>query len=455
MTGTVVLITVFSVLMVLSVVNRRWLMFGILLVGGFPMGIFAAQDRFFGLYANGVYLFVILFAVLLALLYSVPTLLSLSLRFYGYVIFLLYCLASLLWTTDIEWGLRMLIKLAAPFVFFISMQSFLKSDRDFMHAERSIIIACLIVSTLAIINTLGNGVLAPDDNMFNVLHNYLTAPFMSPANYSFFIGSGAILCLSNIFNTKKPIYFFLTILLSFFLFWSFVRISMFGLIAAFALIYFLLSKNLIIKIMVPIIIVVVFTTCFFTLDKFRARMFKTDKVTLEMVLAANGNNIDKLIYTSGRSTLWREVYREFVTQSPLIGKGVGSTDSWLEMRKKGRLHSEYLRILCDTGIIGLFLYLGAIFQFYILLIRKYLSSNDNTVRIYSARALAGLTFYLFTLATDNSLNYISEFSLYIFTFMAFAFMSMRKTDKVSDSASVTLSIQSSHSIPGAEFQTTH
>jgi len=449
MTGTLVLITVFSALMVLSVVNRRWLMFGILLVGGFPMGVFAAQERFYGLYANGVFLFIILFAVAIALVRAIPTILINSLRYNGYMLFLLYCLSSLLWTTDIEWGLRMLIKLAAPFVFFIAMQAFLKKDQDFVVAERFIIIACLIVSMLAVINTLDNGVLTPNEDMFNVRHNYLTAPYMSPANFSFFIGSGAILSLSNIFNTKKRIYFFLTILLSSFLFWSFVRISMFGLIAAFALIFVLLSKNIIIRVTVPVVIIMVFITCFFTLDKFRSRMFKTDKVTLEMVFSANENNIDKLIYTSGRSTLWREVYREFVQQSPLVGKGIGSTDSWLEMRGKGRLHSEYLRILCDTGIVGLFLYLGAIFQFYILLIRNYYRSNDNTVRVYSARALAGLTFYLFTLATDNSLNYISEFSLYVFTFMAFAFIPRIKFDKISDSASLPFlpMKSSSHYIP--------
>jgi O-antigen ligase len=205
---------------------------------------------------------------------------------------------------------------------------------------------------------------------------------------------------------------------------------MFGLIAAFALIIILLSKNIVIKILVPIVIIVVFITCFFTIDKFRTRMFKTDKITLEMISSANGNDIDKLIYTSGRSALWRQVYREFVEQAPLVGKGIGSTDSWLEMRKKGKLHSEYLRILCDTGIIGLFLYLGAIFQFYILLIRNYFNSNDHTVRVYSARALAGLTFYLVTLATDNSLNYISEFSLYVFTFVAFAFISAKKFEAI-------------------------
>ncbi|HTG83154.1 MAG TPA: hypothetical protein VL949_14505, partial [Geobacteraceae bacterium] len=39
MTGTVILFAIFSTLMVLSVLNRRWLMLAILLVGGFPLFI--------------------------------------------------------------------------------------------------------------------------------------------------------------------------------------------------------------------------------------------------------------------------------------------------------------------------------------------------------------------------------------------------------------------------------
>jgi len=446
MTGTVILITVLTALLV----NRRWLMFGVLLVGGFPIGIFAAQERFSVLYANGAYLLVILLAVMIALLYAIPTFLSQSLRFYGYSIFLLYCITSFLWTSDFEWGLRMLVKFAAPFVFLISMQAFLKNNKDLELAESSIIVSCLIASTLAVINTLGNGVIAADDNMYNIQHNYLAAPFMSPANFSFLIGSGAILALTNLFKTKKITFFFLFFLFSFFLFWSFVRISMFALITAVALIILMLSKNIIIKLMIPVVIIVVFVMCFFTMDKFRNRMFKSDKVTLETVLSSNAKNIDDLIYTSGRTALWREVYKEFIIQAPLLGHGIGSTDSWLDRKKKGRLHSEYLRIVCDTGLVGLVLYVFAILQFYLLLIVNYFRNNNELVRVYCVRALAGLTFYVITLMTDNSLNYISEFALYVFSYLAFAFISTRRLENISEpSCLFRIPIQSSQPIPNS------
>jgi hypothetical protein len=272
-----------------------------------------------------------------------------------------------------------------------------------------------------VVNTLGNGVLAPGEDMYNVHHNYLTAPTMSPANYSFLIGSGAILALTNYFATRKLSYLYLFTLLAFFVYWSFVRISMAGLIAAIGIVFFMLSKNLAVKIVFPVVIFVVFVTCLFTVEKFRARMFKNDNVSMGTILSTKVHKLDTIIYTSGRSVLWQKAYREFLREKPLMGGGIGSVDSWLEKKFNGvRLHSEYLRIACDLGVVGLILYLLSISQFYAKLMVHFLRNNDPAVRSCTVAALAGLTFYLITFATDNSLNYISEFSMYIYTFMAFA-----------------------------------
>jgi O-antigen ligase len=429
MTGTVILFAIFSTLMVLSVLNRRWLMLAILLVGGFPVTIFMPQDNFFGLHAGGAYLTIILSALFLSFLFAIPNFFAQSFRYGFFLAFITYCLLSLSWTPDIGWGLRMLVKLASPFMFFIAMQAFFKEDLDLKTAERMITVCCLIVSALAVVNTVGGGVLAKGEDMFNVRNNYLTAPFMSPANYSFLIGSGAILALCNLLQTRKVSHFLLFMLLSVFVFWAFVRISMVGLIAAIAVVFFLHTRNVAIKFMIPLTIVLIFVVCFFTVDKFRARMFKSDKVSLETVMGTDLNKIDKLIYTSGRTQLWRKVNTEFFHKAPLVGMGIGSVDYWLERNFKGRLHSEYLRILSDTGLVGLCLYLLSILQFYARLVGLYLRSKDPDVQKYTAMALAGLTFYLITLATDNSFNYISEFGLYIFTFMAFAFVSERTREE--------------------------
>lgn len=431
MTGTVVLATVFSALMAMSIVNRRWLILAILFGGGFPVGLLMPHEQFFGLYANGAYLFVILCSIVISLFFAIPDLFSQTLRYNCVFIFLLYSLFSLLWTTDIEWGVRTLVKLASPFIFFVAAQAFLKREQDLKIATRMIFACCLIVSLLAVINTLGNGVLAPGEGIYNVRHNYLAAPYMSPANYSFLIGSGAILALTNLLTTRKFSYLLLSILFTTLVFWSFVRISMAGLIAAIGMVFFLLARNLAVKVVFPLMIFVVFVTCLFTVEKLRTRMFKSDKVGMETVLSSEVNKLDTIIYMSGRTSLWRKAYNEFLQKRPMTGRGIGSVDSWLERNFNGvRMHSEYLRIACDLGVLGLILYLLAICQFYARLLALYLRNNDPVVRSYTVTALAGLTFYLITFATDNSLNYICEFSLYIYTFMAFAFISARKWEVI-------------------------
>jgi hypothetical protein len=255
---------------------------------------------------------------------------------------------------------------------------------------------------------------------------------MSPANYSFLIGTGAILALTNLLTTRKLSYLFLFILFTIFVFWSFVRISMVGLVAAIGMIFFLLTRNFAVKIVFPVMIFIVFFTCLFTVEKFRTRMFKSEKVGIETVFSTEVNKLDNIIYTSGRSSLWRKAYVEFLEKRPITGRGIGSVDSWLEKYfNGGRLHSEYLRIACDLGVLGLILYLLSIFQFYARLLALFLRNNDPVVRCYTATALAGLTFYLITFATDNSLNYISEFGLYVYTFMAFAFIAAREREDIS------------------------
>ncbi len=423
MTGTVVLIGVFSALAALAVANRRWLMFALLLVGGFPVSMLMPRETFFGFYPGGAYLFVILAVLAIALLFRFPTLLGHSVRSSGFLAFLLYSLLSLLWTPDIGHGLRMLVKLASPFIVLIAMQTFLEDERDLRIAGWMVLACCLAVSALAVINTLGHGILgAGGDDPYFLRKNFLTPPTMSPANYSFLASSGALLALAGWLGSRRPIWLVVFLLLAVCVFWAFTRIAMAGLIVATGVLIFLLSRNMAVKLIFPIVIGIAFFASFFFVDSFRARMFKSEKVEAGMVMTTDLKLLDKLVFTSGRTLIWHRVNEKFFHQAPMAGKGVGSVDAWLERNMNStRLHSEYLRIASDTGLVGLSLYLLALAQFFAQLIVQYRRNTDPVVRKYSALAMAGLTFYSITLATDNSLNYISEFGLYVYAFLAFAF----------------------------------
>lgn len=428
MNGTVILIVVFSVLGALAVANRRWLMFGLLLVGGFPVSMLIPHETFFALYPGGAYLFVLLGALVTALLFRIPALLAHAVRYGGFLVFLLYSLFSLLWTDDIGFGLRMLAKLASPFVVLIAMQIYLAEERDLKIAGRMVLACCLAVSALAVINTLGHGILGwgGGDEAWFLKKNFLVAPTMSPGNYSFLAGSGALLALAGWLGSRRPACLVVFLALTLCVFWAFTRIAMGGLIVATGLMIFLLSRNAAVKIAFPVLIAVMFFASFFFVDSFKARMFKSERVEIGALATTDLTLLDKMVFTSGRTRIWQRVNREFLYKSPFAGRGVGSVDAWLE-RNMGstRLHSEYLRIVSDTGLFGLVLYLLALGQLFGQLIVRYRLVRDPLVREYTALALSGLTFYVITLATDNSLNYVTEFGLYIFAFAAFSFVAAR------------------------------
>ena len=62
--------------------------------------------------------------------------------------------------------------------------------------------------------------------------------------------------------------------------------------------------------------------------------------------------------TSGRLEVWPEIIGQ--CDSPVLGAGVGAADSYAQEAGPGfsEPHNEYLRIWCDTGVVGSLLLWG-------------------------------------------------------------------------------------------------
>src|SRR5439155_6776540 len=60
------------------------------------------------------------------------------------------------------------------------------------------------------------------------------------------------------------------------------------------------------------------------------------------------------IDTSGRDMIWRRLWEDMVITSPLVGHGLGSANYFLSSLVGRPMvpHSELLRLLADTGILG-------------------------------------------------------------------------------------------------------
>ena len=132
----------------------------------------------------------------------------------------------------------------------------------------------------------------------------------------------------------------------------------------------------------------------------------------------------RAINSSGRSALWEAAFEHSRDFSPLTGGGLGSTDSWLKDKEGGeQLHSGYITLYLDLGIIGLSLFIVALGKAAVWCYRLKFAVPQREGKIHQACSLGGLVFYAITLVTDNSITYVTEIGIYVFALLAFSVVS--------------------------------
>jgi hypothetical protein len=125
------------------------------------------------------------------------------------------------------------------------------------------------------------------------------------------------------------------------------------------------------------------------------------------------------IDSSGRMATWKLVLDNFFWPNPLIGSGLGSTQSWFYRGGHKTLmveHSEYVRLLADTGVIGLGLYLMIMISAMKTLWGIYHRANHPLTRYLSIVGLCMFPAYLACMGFDNVLNYVLPAGQYPFAF---------------------------------------
>jgi len=402
-----------------------------LITGAFPMMLIVPGQRFFefvgGINAQALYLFIITVLLLSVLTLDIEKTISKAMSYFWFFLFILFCIISFTWTQDTVFGLRMLVKLLAPFLFLIGILVYFGSE-DTAKSERFIIFLAVVVLLLGVFNLLSQGALGPLKGTKGWGGgDVLSAPYMSPANFSFFMGTVALISLANFICVRKMIFFILYVAFSGAVLWAYTRISMAGLLIGSAMLVFMLLKSTMTRIIIPSTMAVLLLVSVFTVDSIRSRMFfNAQEISLSTALS-NPNTLAESINTSGRTYLWGEAYKHFKHSSEITGAGIGSVDKWLEsFRRTDALHSEFIRLYFELGMLGLLFYVMALIQMYSISFRIYRNYDDKTTQKYSSIAVAVLSFYVITLITDNSLNYVTEFGMYVFATQGLAMVAANR-----------------------------
>lgn len=415
-------------MMYFTFTSSKNLVLFVLAIGGIPLTTFMPDLVLLGflggLSPQAAFLFFIVAALGFVLMFSNGVLFQEMLRFNVYSLFIIYTAFSVFWGDDFIYGLRLFVKLLSPFLLYLAVISFIKNNEDLKKIENALYFCVLVVLVLIAINYLTGGAIGGDKVKYKWIPlGVLTAPYMSPANFSFFVSSIALYSVARFLFTKENKYFVIFVILSFAVFAAFTRIAMAGLVVGTGICVFMLIRNKMIKVMFPLVLIFGFVLMLFTVDKFRDRMFyNADEFSFSQAIESP-EMLEKNFDTSGRIFLWANVLERYKDSSVLFGGGVGSLDLLMDKEFKSlELHSEYLRLFLDLGLVGLVLYLLGMLQ---MLYRLFRMKSETYYCLYSSVAIAGIAYYLITLFTDNSLNYVTEFANYIFLFIGLAVVATR------------------------------
>lgn len=121
------------------------------------------------------------------------------------------------------------------------------------------------------------------------------------------------------------------------------------------------------------------------------------------------------INMEGRQVLWAILLRNFMN-APVTGLGMGSSSAILARYFNADAalvaHNEYIRLLVDTGIIGLGLFAVAVTRWFVHVVRAG-AADDPTVRELAGPAVGLIAAWVVISLTDNPLDYYSAFTQFV------------------------------------------
>jgi len=131
----------------------------------------------------------------------------------------------------------------------------------------------------------------------------------------------------------------------------------------------------------------------------------------------------------GRQALWAIGAQGFIAD-PATGLGLGSSSALIRENLPGFaadvVHNEYVRLACDLGLIGVLLYFIAVMKWFAGAARGLLRGNA-LVHEYAYPAIGGIIGWALIAITDNAFDYYSYFTQYIGFLCAGTLVALRLT----------------------------
>lgn len=156
-------------------------------------------------------------------------------------------------------------------------------------------------------------------------------------------------------------------------------------------------------------ILAIFVVAIFTIPSVKDKMFAGEDKTLADFQEGRITMDD--IDSNGRFAMWKWSFDTYYDGREMIGSGTGNLQRAFYALEHGIgsikiVHNDYVQILCDNGLVGMFLFGGA---FFFLIVHSFVVFQKRRypwyIKVCAITAGASAAGVLLTMYTDNVMNY--------------------------------------------------
>jgi hypothetical protein len=340
---------------------------------------------------------------------KVPRYLS-AYRFH--LLFLAFCAAAMSWAPSLSYAMRMFAKLSAPLLFLLLLMTTVTTRRQLKVVEALIVLSGLAMLAVAAAFRVAGIKVNPVG---------ITVPGISPSLFSALLVVLAILGLASAKYRHSLRNVTLTALCSVGVMAAFTRITIGALFVGCSTVM-LVGFRGVMRLLLPLAAMVGFPLLFFFNETFKKRMFYGESQVTPDAALADPSVLLSHLHTSGRSHAWGHVLDAFFMPSPAFGSGLGATQNYFYTQGSGIsvIHSEYVRLLSEVGIVGIVLFAVAALAYLWRLGGIYRRAPDRETERCALAAIGALVAYLVYIATDNGFDYVNGFGIYVFALIGMA-----------------------------------
>lgn len=320
-----------------------------------------------------------------------------------YLIYIIWLVIGLSYTPAPGYGFRVILKYLYPLLIMLFASAAVRDKEVFLKAGIGARMVAIISIAVAFIPYIGR--------LFPGVFWYGTARAI---NYI----SMCVFSLALFYYTqekKKNLLLCILFMLPCIL-WVF-RTSIMGTTLALMTFFFFKYRLKSLPVIAGIMLVAVVSV--FTIPSLKEKMFKdSENVSIEQFQRGEISKDD--IESNARFAMWEHLENRFYDGKELIGSGIGSVQNYMYSNFVfGGLkvpHNDYVQILCDSGIIGVVLYLLVVLTVITHSFIVYQNNSDVAIKICAIVAGSSLAGVALTMYSDNVVNYSMATLSYPFGF---------------------------------------